>query len=117
MTFIKGQVANPLGRPRKVKAWVADWRKLTPKIKAKLESIIARGEDRDAVSAAKLLLAYAWGTPNQVVAIDINQTTSITVTQAERASYIEMLAAKPGGIEALKLLAEASAARAARSND
>jgi hypothetical protein len=38
---------------------------MTEGILRRLETMVSKGEDKDAVAAAKLLLGYGWGQPKQ----------------------------------------------------
>ena len=68
--FVPGVSYNPGGRPKKPPELRARCSAMTDKILARLEKIIDHGDDKDAVSAAKLVWAYAYGNPTTLIAGD-----------------------------------------------
>ena len=70
--------------------------------------------DKDApapsrVAAATALLDRAWGKPTQALELSGRDGGAIEITQRQRTDFYAAIAARPGGVDALKLLAEASA--------
>jgi hypothetical protein len=76
--FVKGQSANPGGRPALFPEFREECRSHSPKALAKLlEALREPGASAQSIKAAELILAYGWGKPTQVV--DINGEVKVTL--------------------------------------
>lgn len=65
--FKPGQSGNPAGGPKKPPELVARCKGMTGEVLDRLAEIIKSGDDRDAIPAGKLILAYGWGNPTQPI--------------------------------------------------
>ena len=65
--FVKGQVANPGGRPKRREELVLKLSEFDALAVERLRNIIEHGEDKDAVAAIKLKWSYQYGNPIQPI--------------------------------------------------
>lgn len=65
--FVPGKSGNPGGRPKKLDELKLKIVEMTSKHLARLEGIAADGENKDSISAIKLMWSYAYGNPAQAI--------------------------------------------------
>lgn len=77
--FRKGQSGNPGGRAKRDPTLAARCRDLTDACIARLQSIMEKGEDKDANAAVKTILAYGHGMPKEEVKLDGDSRLEVLV--------------------------------------
>ena len=67
MPWKPGESGNPNGRPKRLAQLSAKICEMEPRLLERLARIAFDGEDKDANTAIKTLLAYGWGAPFQPI--------------------------------------------------
>lgn len=65
--FLVGNRANPGGRPKRVDELAKPIGEWTPEFLERAKQIVMQGKDQDSVAMLKVLWAYRYGSPAQVV--------------------------------------------------
>lgn len=91
MTFVKGQSGNPGGRPKGFTDFKRECEQRSARALELLDDAIGLGPSPVAIEAAKLLLAYAWGKPTQIVDVkgDLNLTITKVLEEARQRAAIQ----------------------------
>ena len=87
--FRKGQSGNPGGRPKKRKELSERCKGMTYKVLDEYEAILDHGKPGDKIEVGKIILAYGYGKPNNMVKAEVTSGEVVTLRWMDSRDHIK----------------------------